>query len=415
MDEKFPPHEILAVPRILFIGNSPNQLVLENAQYAWRNLLENMETAIRDEIGYESDDADMPFSARAVRLRNFLRQKGGDSSIGAECNMWEQWLESISKMDAGNVHLLVKELLQEHFQAVLTTNYDYTFERVLSGNAPTKAIPGGKEANATRHHGKVWHLHGEALDADSIIMTSADYMQAVHLLQKEKPDGTWLQLFLNSDVYVCGFGLYFEELLFWYALQCRFELEPSMRRKVVVYLFVAKGKEKYSEQIRSLLRSYDVKVDLVYVTENKRSRGYSAAWFEVVGRLFGAAHSVEALDEKPSETQEAKPNIKEYTGTMEVIRIVRSWTTTTGNPDRCWMNIPLETFNREGYIDFICYIDGVNYKYRCDSASLRRAFDSGGVKVIQNSPIRYSFYLDYETGEIFKSVSANETTPVITL
>ncbi len=412
MYENLVSHEISVVPRVLFIGNSPNQLVRENEQYAWRNLLENMEAAIRDEIGYQDDDSDMPFSARAVRLRNFINAKGDESSVCADFSTWEQWLEDISKLDAGNVHLLVKELLQAHFQAVLTTNYDYTFERVLSGNAPTKAIPGGKEANATRHHGKVWHLHGEALDADSIIMTSADYTEAVRLLQEEKLDGTWLQLFLKSDVYVCGFGAYFEELLFWYALQRRLKIEPADRRKVVVYLFVAKGKEKYSEQIRSLLRSYDVKVELVYVTENKRSHGYSAAWFEVVGRLFGVAHNVGALDEKATVSQAVQTSRE---GSPEVIRTVRSGTATSGNPARCWMNIPLEAFNRVGYIDFICYIDGVNYKYRCDSASLQRAFASGGVKVIQNSPIRYSFYFDYETGEIFKSVSANDTTPVITL
>ncbi len=398
--------------RILFVGNSPNQLVLENEQYAWRNLLENMEAAIRDEIGYASDDTDMPFSARAVRLKNFIRQKGGESSVGADFVTWEQWLEAISKLEAGKVHLLVKELLQKDYRAILTTNYDYTFERVLSGSAPTRAFPGGKEANAIRRHGKVWHLHGEALDAESIVMTSADYMEAVHLLQNEKSEESWLNLFLNSDVYVCGFGAYFEELLFWYALQRRLELEPDARRKVVVYLFVVKGNEHRSEQVSSLLRSYAVEVVNVYVTENQRNNGYSAAWFEVVGRLFGVAHNVGILDEKATVSQAVQTSRE---GSPEVIRTVRSGTATTGNPDRCWMNIPLETFNRVGYIDFICYIDCVNYKYRCDSASLQRAFASGGVKVIQNSPTRYSFYLDYETGEIFKSVSANDTTPVITL
>lgn len=398
--------------RILFIGNSPNQLVLENEQYAWRNLLENMEAAIRDEIGYESDDTDMPFSARAVRLKNFIKQKVGESSVGADFSTWEQWLEAISKLDAGKVHLLVKELLQKDFQAILTTNYDYTFERVLSGSAPTKAFPGGKEANAIRRHGKVWHLHGEALDAESIVMTSADYIEAVHLLQIEKSEESWLNLFLNSDVYVCGFGVYFEELLFWYALQRRLELKPNARRKVVVYMFVANGKEKSTEQIRSLLQSYDVEVALIYVTEKKNSGGYHAAWFEVIGRLFGVAHNVGVLDEKATVSQAVQTSRE---GSPEVIRTVRSGTAASGNPDRCWMNIPLETFNRVGYIDFICYIDGVNYKYRCDSASLQRAFASGGVKVIQNSPTRYSFYLDYETGEIFKSVSANDTVPVITL
>lgn len=412
MQEELPSNAISVEPRILFVGNSPNQLIRENEKYAWRNLLENMEAAIRDEIGYDADDKDMPFSARAVRLRNFTRQKGGESSDEPDFNTWEQWLESISKLDAGKVHLLLKELLPIHFQAVLTTNYDYTFERVLSGSAPTTAIPGGKEANAIRRHGKVWHLHGEALDAESIIMTSADYLNAVHLLQNEKSEESWLQLFLRSDVYVCGFGTYYEELLFWYALQQRFELKPEARRKVVVYLFVAKGTEKNNDQVSSLLRSYDVDVVNIYVTENKRNNGYSAAWFEVVGRLFGVAYNVQALDEKIMDPQtEQIPQ----DDSQKIIRIVRSATATSGNPDRCWLNIPLDAINQEGYIDFLCYIDGVNYKYRCDSASLRRAFESGGVRLIRNSPTRYSFYLDYETGEVFKSVSVNDTTPVITL
>lgn len=412
MSENLPSHEISTVPRILFIGNSPNQLIRENEQYAWRNLLENMEESIRDEIGYESDDIDMPFSARAVRLRNFIKQKGGEASVGADFNTWEQWLESIGKLDAGTVHLLLKELLQNDFQAILTTNYDYTFERVLSGSAPTKAFLGGKETNAIRRHGKVWHLHGEALDAESIIMTSADYIEAVQLLQKEKSVESWLTLFLESDVYVCGFGAYFEELLFWYALQRRLKLKPEARRKVVVYQFVANGNERRNDQVSSLLRSYAVEVVNIYVTENKRNKGYSDAWFEIIGRLFGVARNVVALDERIIEPQTEQIPLE---SSLEIIRTVRSGTATSGNPERCWMNIPLETFNREGYIDFICHIDGVNYKYRCDSASLQRSFDSCGVKVIRNSPTRYSFYLDYETGEIFKTVSANDVTPVISL
>lgn len=398
--------------RILFIGNSPNQLIRENEQYAWRNLLDNMEAAIRDEIGYEASDADMPFSARAVRLKNFIKQKGADSSDGSDFCSWEQCLESISKLDAGKFHLLVKELLPQHFQAVLTTNYDYTFERVLYGSAPTKAFSGGKVGNATRRHGEVWHLHGEALDPESIIMTSSDYIEAVSLLKNETEE-SWLKLFLQSDVYVCGFGVYYEELLFWYALQCRMELEPEVRRKVVVYLFVANGEEKRNEQIASLLRSYNVEVIKVRVTENKNSSGYSAAWFEIIGRLFGAVHKIEAIDEKAMDTPRVEQASTE--SSPEIIRIVRSETVASGNPDRCWMNIPLKVFNRKGYIDFLCYIDGVNYRHRCDSSILRRAFDSCGVKVIHNSPTRYSFYLDYETGEIFKTVSSNDTTPVITL
>lgn len=420
MSENLPSHEISTVPRILFIGNSPNQLIREHEQYSWSALLRDMEGGIRDEIGNAGErDGDMPFPARSVRLKNFLKQKAekhleGEISSSVPFKTWEQWLESICKMESGKVHLLLKELMRNDFQAILTTNYDYTFERVLNESVPTEAISGGKKANAIRHHGKVWHLHGEAKDAESIIMTTDDYLEAVHLLKQEnkKSERTWLDLFLESEVYVCGFGAYYEELLFWYALQRRFQLKPEERKTVVVYLFVAESSVARCDQLESLLLSYDVDVVKVYVTENQKNSGYAAAWFEVIGRLFAVVHHVGCLDKKASESVEKSDG---KSAAAEVIRIIRSRTSTAGNPDRCWMNIPLEVFAKQGDIHFVCRINGEEYQYHCYSEKLRKSFETSGVAVIHNSPERYSFYLDYETGEIFKTVSANDVTPVISL
>ena len=96
--------------------------------------------------------------------------------------------------------------------------------------------------------------------------------------------------------------------------------------------------------------------------------------------------------------------------------IVRSATPCTQNRDRCWMNISFDRIKAFADCDyaFECIIDGVEYKYVAVVRELERAFIECGVDVMPN-PDRYSFYLDYRTGCIYRAVSVNEQNVVIEL
>ena len=92
---------------------------------------------------------------------------------------------------------------------------------------------------------------------------------------------------------------------------------------------------------------------------------------------------------------------------------VRSKTATSTNDKRCWMNIGTAKLERAAKSGdkywFVCDIDGHTYVHSAPAAELQEAFEEYNVALMgikQDQP-RYSFYLDYKTGEIFASVSRN--------
>ena len=92
---------------------------------------------------------------------------------------------------------------------------------------------------------------------------------------------------------------------------------------------------------------------------------------------------------------------------------VRSKTATPTNDKRCWMNIGTAKLERAAKSGdkywFVCVIDGHPYVHSAPAAELQEAFEECDVALMgikQDQP-RYSFYLDYKTGEIFAVVSRN--------
>ena len=101
---------------------------------------------------------------------------------------------------------------------------------------------------------------------------------------------------------------------------------------------------------------------------------------------------------------------------MKINNIVRSGKATSKNPDRCWMNISFERvkiFENDDYF-FSCIIGEVEYKYYGSVKELQSAFTRYDVDIMHD-PDRYSFYLDYRAGKIYKTVSSNDQDVVITL
>ena len=101
---------------------------------------------------------------------------------------------------------------------------------------------------------------------------------------------------------------------------------------------------------------------------------------------------------------------------MKINNIVRSKKATANNPDRCWMNIRLERMGMFLNTDYVfeCIIDGVKYIYNGSVSELLNAFKAYEVDVMKN-PDRYSFYLDYREGKIYKKASANDRDVVFSL
>ena len=147
-----------------------------------------------------------------------------------------------------------KQLLACGFTDIITTNYGYEIEKALCGKCPG---PGEKRTNnfykrrifpkklgiterkfkiwkyyQFRPEGpRIWHVHGEFLKPQSIILEYSDYCSLLAVVKKyphpkcqEPPSDApksrpWIQEFLDGDVYILGFGAALCEPSFWYLME----------------------------------------------------------------------------------------------------------------------------------------------------------------------------------------------------
>lgn len=448
---KSSPESKEATPRVLFIGNSPNRLNPGNPDVSWDSILSEFLKNINVDGGDKSDAEKLkklPFPVITEMWQNL----NNDDAAETKEEEWGKMLDSLKELTPCGLHARLVSLVKEgHFQQILTTNYDYCFEKALGKKYPDQIATD----NLHRHNGEVWHLHGEADCKDSIVMSGKEYLEAVKSMPDRPEDvekdvwkDTWLYHFLHSDVVVCGFEPRHEELLFWKALRLRMMLPEEKRNNVCVYLFdrndgrdelwcpllspvgadsEGKGGTVYSTDavnMRLLFRSMGVNCEIISVKPAGRLEDWSAAWCTLLGKIL-----TKGGGDKDKSISPAKPTNPIVTVPFKSRdsknNIVASASPTLMNPDRCWLNIAtwkLDQLSESGSNDevkhylFDTMINGIRRTYHAPVQKIKDAFEKHDTDIIANGKYtRYSFYLDYRTGEIYNKVSENDTNPILTL
>ncbi len=408
---------VSSVPRVLFIGNSPNLLNKEDSTaLSWEGIMGELEEVLPNEWRCsEEEDYRIPLSVRAERIENYAKESNEAKELVRVA--WSKWYQKVAELKPTSfVHKLIAAYAHL-FDCILTTNYDYALEKSLNLDFLPPVRSGNDEiaANISRHHGKVWHIHGEVGVPGSIVMHRKTYLAAAKHIVDEHSCESWLSHFLQSEVHVCGFAPGQEELLFWYALARRMELPRNQRRKVVVYLFYRADKDMTEcEVLRTLLTTYDVLSVPVQVPKKGDVYEYDTAWKTVAGYLLLDCMPDAAAREKQSARPKtvappAKSNVllpvsgrKEY--------LVKSTTPTLQNPLRCWMNIRREKLEKAvadgADYYFFCDIEGRRFDYYYRANALEKVFRERNITIMK-TPDRYSFYIEYRTGKIYATISAN--------
>lgn len=157
--------------------------------------------------------------------------------------------------DIENPHPLLNKLLSFPFDAILTTNYTYEIERIMSGGNWSSyqrrksftALDGNSKPNHNTYicniiktpDGRcvpVFHIHGEAERKHSMILSYYSYANALSkLIEYNKKLGNsleehqidkrpkevmcWLDYFIMGDVWSVGFGLDVSEFDIWWAIE----------------------------------------------------------------------------------------------------------------------------------------------------------------------------------------------------
>ena len=240
-----------ATPKVLFLGNGILQLGHTNN--SWEDLLKQI-----------SNKKELP------KLKNIVTY-AMQPEVVCDCEVEEIQRRISENIKEFPIHPYLQELLELPFDAVITTNYTYEIEQVLSDGKWTKykrkkaftALNGEYKVNnntfvcnvVETKSGKmipVFHIHGESERKHSMILSYYSYASALGRLishnsklkntlfehQKSGMDyecKSWLEMFIMADVYSVGFGFDTSEFDVWWAIE-RKSREKAHHGKLTAYM-----------------------------------------------------------------------------------------------------------------------------------------------------------------------------------
>jgi len=228
----------------LLIGNGINRL--SNEEASWEYVLQ--ELAARNPVGAELElikQKPFPLVYGEILLRNPSGNVPAD-----ELRMKRRIAKLVEGLDGNGYHRRVMESGTKH---VMTTNYDYGFEKSCDDRGLRKNVKEESKYNLFRRRAVgrsfVWHVHGEAGVSNSITLGYDHYSGYLQKLRDhatadrgptggspfkrgdrsfDTTDGTtysWLDVFFRDDVHIVGLGLDYTEIDLWWALTYKARLK----------------------------------------------------------------------------------------------------------------------------------------------------------------------------------------------
>ena len=262
----------------LLIGNGINRL--GNSQGpSWGQLLNSIQDKIGMRIDLDNDFKPFPMAFEEMlltnckdyekRLKNF-KKSISEAFLAAEPNAYHTQIVN-----------------SKYVKNILTTNYDYGFERVLVSEFSnikesetgfiTKEIKHNLRRRNLIDNKSIWHIHGEIYDPkkynkdkrhfkeESILIGYEHYSESLKVMQDYKNGrnnwaktplktklsqdidlGTsWVDYFLTTELLIIGLDLSFSEIDLWYVLNYRARLISEYQTKSSMPVALKKSKIRF--------------------------------------------------------------------------------------------------------------------------------------------------------------------------
>lgn len=256
------------IHRALLLGNGINLLDPQQA-ISWGELLKALTSRYAIQVDLDNMFKPFPLAFDELAMRklggNSLESKLRNLKQGIRYSLEEQMNE---KQGFNSYHHKVMQLGYQH---VLTTNYDYGLEKSVSENFMQKkhqwALNRQERAMSLKrgYHlpncsTKVWHIHGELVDArnhgrgssypeESIMIGYGHYSNYLDQIQEhfedkynkkaprkysilsrlrsQKSSPYWIDLIFTHNIDILGLGLDFSENHLWWLLNQRASIKKS--------------------------------------------------------------------------------------------------------------------------------------------------------------------------------------------
>lgn len=284
--------DLSKIPNVLFLGSG---LVLLSGGKNWTDLLSDMNSAKKNDLSH------IPFAMRP--------------EVIFDAQIEDAQKEVAKGLKTVEAHDILKRLLSLSFDAMLTTNYTYEIEQVLSEARWTETrrqksfrpLHGSSHAHLNTSicnlvkmpNGReipVFHIHGELRRTRSLVLSYYSYAKATAKLnalntmrgnqyrekQGERLDcWSWLDYFILGEVYAIGYGFDLSEFDVWWAIE-RKAREKAKHGKL--HAFLADKKEnRFREQI-TLLNALDAGAELRVGEYESIYREFLSSISEEVGK-----------------------------------------------------------------------------------------------------------------------------------
>ena len=235
-------------PQVLLLGNGIIR-AYSHLALSWHELLK--------EIGTDKtvpDNPDMPMPMEIILRTN----------DHVDLVLQDHIKQLYGSVDGPEFQEILLQLLGLGFDHILTTNYSYELEEAALGKAvlsdeeirPLERFSSEvsapedsfmlftwNEVSANGCRNRIWHIHGEAMKPDSVIIGHFYYGTLLSkcdaYIQKGRRSGlldyqnkevvSWVDAFMLGDVYTLGFGYDFSEMDLWWLLNYK-KLAPGGSR-----------------------------------------------------------------------------------------------------------------------------------------------------------------------------------------
>lgn len=265
---------------VFLIGNGINNI---NTTYTWYDLIEDLIKYIGAKGQINTVNKPFPLLYEEI-VANAIRKKNI-----SETDIKQFIAGQITKLQPNEIH---RRIIASGIQHILTTNYDFTLEQLLTPQTEQLKNEGAVKENLYsifRHNQLkdkfIWHIHGDRNHLSSItlgyehysgylqqmrnyVATGASYKNLkLEPLIRRKNTGdeaiihSWLDFFFRKDIYIIGLTLDFIEIHLWWLLTYRQRAIQSGKLKVnntITYFYPDYLESNIQHKIQ-LLNAYQVK------------------------------------------------------------------------------------------------------------------------------------------------------------
>ena len=226
------------MPVSVLIGNGFNRI--DRDQLSWKDVL----GAIAQDVG---DPGILNLYEYKPETLIFEQLAFADNKSNKEKEIKKMLASKMMKQQPNGLH---KEAIDLGFRHILTTNYDYNFENIISDRDSETRKRGSRETKYSlfrKHHvnqSLIWHIHGEAQYPDTIMLGYEHYAGSLqnlrayvtanrssrknglvsqfklgnNLFDEESSGYSWLDVFLRDDIHIIGLSLDYTETDLWWAI-----------------------------------------------------------------------------------------------------------------------------------------------------------------------------------------------------